>query len=85
MGRPSQPAKLDPRRALAWDVPTANAISAVRNFLEKRMRLQVNEAKSGVRKPDEVAFLGFSFSFRCTKRTRATLSPCFPLEKRSAD
>jgi RNA-directed DNA polymerase len=38
-------------------------MASVRNFLEKRMRLQVNESKSGVRKPDEVAFLGFSF--RC--------------------
>jgi RNA-directed DNA polymerase len=40
-------------------------MASTRNFLEKRMRLQVNEAKSGVRKPEEVAFLGFSF--RCTK------------------
>lgn len=40
-------------------------MASVRNFLEKRMRLQVNEAKSGVRKLDEVAFLGFRF--RCTK------------------
>ena len=40
-------------------------LASVRNFLEKRMRLQVNETKSGVRKPEEVAFLGFSF--RCTK------------------
>lgn len=30
------------------------------------MRLPVNEAKSGVRKPDEVAFLGFSF--RCNRK-----------------
>jgi group II intron reverse transcriptase/maturase len=41
-------------------------LASVRSFLEKRMRLQVNEAKSGIRKPDEVAFLGFSF--RCTKK-----------------
>ena len=40
-------------------------MASLRNFLEKRMRLQVNEAKSGVRKPEEVAFLGFRF--RCTK------------------
>lgn len=38
-------------------------MSSIRNFLEKRMRLQVNEAKSGVRTPDKVHFLGFSF--RC--------------------
>jgi len=36
---------------------------SIRSFLEKRMRLQVNEEKSGVRKPDEVHFLGFRF--RC--------------------
>jgi group II intron reverse transcriptase/maturase len=40
-------------------------LASIRSFLEKRMRLQVNEAKSGVRKPEEVSFL--SFSFRCTK------------------
>jgi RNA-directed DNA polymerase len=40
-------------------------MASLRKFLETRMRLQVNESKSGVRKPDEVAFLGFKF--RCTK------------------
>jgi RNA-directed DNA polymerase len=34
---------------------------SVRSFLEKRMRLQVNEAKSGVRAPKDVHFLGFRF------------------------
>ena len=38
-------------------------MTSIRGFLEKRMRLQVNEEKSGVRKPDEVHFLGFRF--RC--------------------
>jgi RNA-directed DNA polymerase len=41
-------------------------MASLRNFLEKRMRLQVNEAKSNVRKPEDVAFLGFSF--RCTQK-----------------
>jgi RNA-directed DNA polymerase len=36
-------------------------MTSIREFLEKRMRLQVNEEKSGVRKPDEVHFLGFRF------------------------
>jgi RNA-directed DNA polymerase len=36
-------------------------MTSIRGFLEKRMRLQVNEEKSGVRKPDEVHFLGFRF------------------------
>jgi group II intron reverse transcriptase/maturase len=40
-------------------------MASIRHFLEKRMRLQVNESKSGVRNPEEVAFLGFSF--RCRK------------------
>ena len=38
-------------------------MASIRRFLEQRMRLQVNEEKSGVRKPDEVHFLGFRF--RC--------------------
>jgi RNA-directed DNA polymerase len=38
-------------------------MTSIRGFLEKRMRLQVNEEKSGVRKPDEVHFPGFRF--RC--------------------
>jgi len=41
-------------------------MDSIRHFLETRMRLKVNEAKSGVRKPDEVAFLGFSF--RCSRK-----------------
>jgi RNA-directed DNA polymerase len=36
-------------------------MTSIRGFLEKRMRLQINEEKSGVRRPDEVAFLGFRF------------------------
>jgi RNA-directed DNA polymerase len=40
-------------------------MSSIRGFLERRMRLQVNEEKSGVRKPEEVHFLGFRF--RCRK------------------
>jgi len=44
-------------------------MASVRNFLEKRMRLQVNETKSGVRNPDEVAFLGFKF--RCIKEDQS--------------
>lgn len=36
-------------------------MKSIREFLEKRMRLQVNEEKSGVRKPDDVHFLGFRF------------------------
>jgi group II intron reverse transcriptase/maturase len=40
-------------------------ISSIRSFLSRRMRLEVNEEKSGVRTPGEVHFLGFCF--RCPK------------------
>jgi group II intron reverse transcriptase/maturase len=40
-------------------------MDSIRGFLERRMRLQINEEKSGVRKPWEVHFLGFRF--RCPK------------------
>ena len=54
-------------------------MASVRTFLEKRMRLQVNETKSGVRKPEEVAFLGFSF--RCTKEDQGDTVAVFPSGK----
>jgi RNA-directed DNA polymerase len=38
-------------------------MTSIRRFLESRMRLQVNEEKSGVRQPQDVQFLGFRF--RC--------------------
>jgi RNA-directed DNA polymerase len=40
-------------------------MTSIRSFLENRMRLQVNEEKSDVRKPEELHFLGFRF--RCAK------------------
>jgi len=40
-------------------------MTSIRGFLETRMRLRINEEKSGVRQPDEVQFLGFSF--RCAR------------------
>jgi RNA-directed DNA polymerase len=40
-------------------------MSSLRQFLEERLRLQVNEEKSAVRKPEQVHFIGFSF--RCTE------------------
>ena len=36
-------------------------MASIRSFLERRMRLKVNEEKSGVRAPDAVHFLGFRF------------------------
>ncbi len=38
-------------------------MASIRHFLEQRMRLKINEEKSGVRQPHEVHFLGFRF--RC--------------------
>src|SRR6516225_3441686 len=54
-------------------------MTSIRGFLEKRMRLQVNEEKSGVRKPDEVAFLGFRF-YRITGEQGDTVA-VFPSGK----
>jgi RNA-directed DNA polymerase len=54
-------------------------MNSIRGFLEKRMQLQVNEEKSGVRKPEEVAFLGFRF--RCTEGKQGTVVAVLPSEK----
>jgi len=54
-------------------------MTSIRGFLEKRMRLQVNEEKSGVRKPDEIAFLGFRF-YRITGEQGDTVA-VFPSGK----
>ena len=43
------------------------------------MRLQVNEEKSGVRPPDEVQFLGFSF--RCARGEEGEQVAVFPSAK----
>jgi len=56
-------------------------MTSIRRFLEKRMRLQVNEEKSGVRKPDDVQFLGFSF--RCSEEGGAVaILPSAKAERR---
>ena len=39
-------------------------MASIRHFLERRLRLKVNEEKSGVRQPHEVHFLGFRFQCR---------------------
>jgi RNA-directed DNA polymerase len=36
-------------------------MASLRRFLERRLRLQVNEEKSAVRRPEQVHFLGFRF------------------------
>jgi RNA-directed DNA polymerase len=54
-------------------------MTSIRQFLEKRMRLQVNEEKSGVRKPDEVHFLGFRF--RCKTEGESDDVAIFPSTK----
>jgi RNA-directed DNA polymerase len=36
-------------------------MAATRQYIEKRLRLEVNESKSSVARPDEVHFLGFRF------------------------
>jgi group II intron reverse transcriptase/maturase len=54
-------------------------MTSIRGFLEKRMRLQINEEKSGVRKPDEVHFLGFRF--RCPNEGDGDEVAIFPSAK----
>jgi RNA-directed DNA polymerase len=40
-------------------------MASLRRFLEQRLRLQINEEKSAVRRPEQVHFLGFRF--RCAE------------------
>jgi RNA-directed DNA polymerase len=40
-------------------------MSSLRRFLERRLRLQINDGKSAVRRPEQVHFLGFRFC--CTE------------------
>jgi RNA-directed DNA polymerase len=54
-------------------------MTSIRGFLETRMRLQVNEEKSGVRPPHEVQFLGFSFS--CARGEEGDQVAVFPSGK----
>jgi len=54
-------------------------MTSIRSFLETRMRLQVNEEKSGVRSPHEVHFLGFSF--RCLKEENGDTVAVLPSRK----
>jgi len=54
-------------------------MTSIRGFLERRMRLQVNDEKSGVRKPHEVAFLGFRFY--CTTGEHGDTVAVFPSKK----
>src|SRR3954451_22036431 len=46
-------------------------MSSLRRFLERRLRLQVNDEKSAVRKPEQVHFLGFRFC--CTEDASPTV------------
>ena len=56
-------------------------MASIRRFLEQRMRLQVNEEKSGVRKPYDVHFLGFRFSCE-TERGEVAVFPSGKAEHR---
>lgn len=46
-------------------------MASLRRFLERRLRLQVNEEKSAVRRPEQVHFLGFRFC--CTEEACPTI------------
>ena len=45
-------------------------MSGIKRFLEKRLRLKVNEQKSAVGKPSERKFLGFSFTTKASVRRK---------------
>jgi RNA-directed DNA polymerase len=45
----------------------SRVMASLRRFLEQRLRLQINEEKSAIRRPEEVHFLGFCF--RCGEGT----------------
>jgi len=51
-------------------------MASLRRFLEHRLRLQINEEKSAIRKPDQVHFLGFRFlcNDSASSKTGVTLS-----------
>ena len=57
-------------------------MTSIRGFLEKRMRLQVNEEKSVVRTPDEVHFLGSVFT--AGQGRTAAMSPSIPQRRRNS-
>jgi RNA-directed DNA polymerase len=46
-------------------------MASLRRFLERRLRLQVNEEKSAIRRPEQVHFLGFRFE--CTEGATPTI------------
>ena len=49
-------------------------MASLRRFLEQRLRLQINEEKSAVRRPEQVHFLGFRFL--CHRSTRHRRNWC---------
>lgn len=51
-------------------------MASLRRYLEHRLRLQINEEKSAIRKPEQVHFLGFRFlcNDRASPNTGITLS-----------
>ncbi len=66
-------------------------MASLRTFIERRLRLQINDTKSGVVRPEDVSFLGFRFvchgdgtiavwpsrkSYRRMHRTCRALTPC---------
>jgi RNA-directed DNA polymerase len=58
-------------------------MTSIRRFLEKRMRLQINEEKSGVRKPENVHCVGFRFQCRQgEKGTEVAILPSRRTEQR---
>ena len=50
-------------------------MESVKQFLTKKLKLKVNEAKSAVAKPQERKFLGFSFLVRPGKEPKRRIAP----------
>jgi RNA-directed DNA polymerase len=45
-------------------------MESIKRFIEKKLKLKVNDTKSAVARPTERKFLGFSFFWRCGPRRR---------------
>jgi RNA-directed DNA polymerase len=56
-------------------------MASIRRYLEERLKLKVNEAKSGVRRPWECKFLGYSMTWH--KKPRLKVAPAVETRLRS--
>ena len=57
-------------------------MASLRRFLEQRLRLQVNEEKSAIRRPEQVHFLGFRFA--CSEGASPTIGVALSVKAKRA-